>query len=254
MGCADVFRHEEMAMLRYGVIFGIFALVAPAQAADVISASYDVSLGGTRIMKADYSATLDAATYSADLSARTVGVSKMFAKVKLNMSANGSLTEAGVKPVAYTYSRKKNDKRKQRNLTFSPNGALVTAGADYEASIIAALNNKVMDPLSMLLKLGRSDKPCVGKHRAFDGRDVFDLALSGGGKAGGPQTCKMIYTPVAGNDVDEGDTDPTIYEITLAPYGEKTGYMPIRIAGSTKGVGFEVSATSVTVNGQPLAF
>ncbi len=241
-------------MLRYAVMFGIFAWVAPAQAADVISASFEVSLGGTRIMKADYSATLDAATYSADLSARTVGVSKMFAKIKLNMSANGNLIDEAVKPVAYAYSRKKNDKRKQRNLTFAPNGALVTAGADYDASIMAALNNKVMDPLSMLLKLGRSDKPCTGKHRAFDGRDVFDVALSGGGKAGSTQTCKMVYTPVAGNDVEDGDTDPTTYEITLAPYGNKGSYFPVRIAGTTKGVGFEVNASSVTVNGQPLAY
>jgi Protein of unknown function (DUF3108) len=243
-----------VGMLRLGLIFAVAVIAAEAKAADVISASYDVSLGGTRVMKADYSATLDGDSYSADLSARTVGVSKMFSKIKLNMSANGSLTETGVKPVAYAYSRKKNDKRKERNLSFSPNGTLVTEEGDYDASIMAALNNKVMDPLSMLLKLGRSDQPCAGKHRAFDGRDVFDVTLSGTGKAGATLTCKMVYKPVAGNDVEDGDTEAKTYEITLAPLNGKDIYVPVRLSGSTSGVGFEASATSVTLNGTPLSY
>jgi hypothetical protein len=241
-------------MTRTGLIIGLVLMAVPAQAADVISATYEISLGGTRVMKADYSATLGDGIYSAGLSAKTVGVSKLFSKIKLNMSANGSLSETGVKPVNYVYSRKKNDKRRERNLSFSPSGTLVTEGADYDKSITAALNNKVMDPLSMLLKLGRSAKPCAGKHRAFDGRDVFDLTLSGGGKAGSTLTCKMVYTPVAGNDVDDGDTEPKTYEITLAPYGDSGSYMPVKLSGSTKGVGFEARATSVSVNGTALNY
>jgi Protein of unknown function (DUF3108) len=243
-----------LAMMRYGLIFGLFALVTPVQAADVITASFDVSLAGARIMKADYSATLDATTYSADLSAKTVGVSKMFSKIRLIMSANGSFSEAGFRPASYAYSRKKNDKLKERNLTFSQNGSLVTEGADYGDAIMAALNNKVMDPLSMLLKLSRTAKPCNGKHRAFDGRDVFDVSLASIGTSGGVLTCKLVYTPVAGGDVEGGDTDAITYEISLAPVANKGSYIPVRISGSTKGVGFEVNATSVTVNGEALSY
>ena len=64
----------------------------------------------------------------------------------------------------------------------------------------------------------------------------------------------MVYTPLAGGDVDDGDTAPIRYEITMAPMGEARGYMPIRVTGSTKGVGFEASATSVTVNGAALSY
>jgi hypothetical protein len=241
-------------MLRSGVLLALILLTPPVQAADVISASFDVSLGGTRIMKADYLATIDDDGYSANLSARTVGVSKMFSKIKLNMSAKGGVTEVGVKPAAYTYSRKKNDKRKERNLTFAPNGSLITEGTNYEASILAALNDRVMDPMSILLKLGRSPKPCSGKHRVFDGRDVFDLTLSAEAKTANTLTCNMVYTPVAGNDVDDGNGDSVTYKITLAAFGDKISYTPVRIAGSTKGVGFEVSASSVTINGSPLSY
>ncbi len=239
--------------MRIGLVFGLMLLAAPAQAADVISISYDISFGGTRVMKADYSATLDERSYSANLEAKTVGVSKWFSKIKLNMSASGGLSESGVTPASYSYSRKKNDKRKQRILTFAPGGALVTDGGDYDASILAAITDKVMDPLSMLLKVSRSRKPCSGKYRAFDGRDVFDLSLSGGtGTA--TVTCKIIYTPVAGSDVDDGETDATRYDITFAQMGDNKGYVPVRLTGSSKGVGFEASAKSVTVNGQTLSY
>jgi hypothetical protein len=240
-------------MVRIGSIFGLLVLSLPVQAADVISIDYDISLGGSRIMKADYSATLGDGSYSADLEAKTTGVSKWFAKIKLNMSAKGGLSETGLTPASYAYSRKKNDKRKQRVLNFAPGGTLLTDGEDYDASILSAIKGKVMDPLSMLLKVTRSGKPCSGTYRAFDGRDVFDLSLSGGNGTGA-LTCKVLYTPVAGADVDDGDTDATRYEITFAPIGDNKGYVAVRLTGSSKGVGFEARAKSVTLNGQALAY
>ena len=240
-------------MVRIGLVLGFTLLALPAQAADVISVDYDISLGGSRVMKADYSATLDDSSYSASLEAKTVGVSKWFSKIRLNMSASGGLSEAGLAPASYSYSRKKNDKRKERVLKFGPDGDLLTDGTDYDASVVAAIKGKVMDPLSMLLKVTRSDEPCSGKYRAFDGRDVFDLSLSGGNGAG-VVTCKVIYTPVAGADVKDGETDVTRYEISFAPMGDNKGYVPVRLTGSSKGVGFEASARSVTVNGIALSY
>lgn len=240
-------------MVRIGWVFGLVMLALPVQAADVISVNYDISLGGSRIMKADYSASFDDDSYSADLEAKTIGVSKWFSKIKLNMSVKGGLNETGLTPASYAYSRKKNDKRKERVLNFAPGGALLTEGEDYDASILAAIKGKVMDPLSMLLKVTRSGKPCSGKYRAFDGRDVFDLALSGDSGAGNV-TCTVIYTPVAGADVDDGDTDATRYEITFAPMGVDKGYVAVRLTGRSKGVEFEARAKSVTVNGQPLSY
>jgi Protein of unknown function (DUF3108) len=227
---------------------------APALAADEIIASYDVSFGGARVMKANYFAKLSDGSYSASLDAKTVGVSKLLSKIKLNLSANGILKKADVTPLNYNYFRKKNDKRKERSLSFSANGDLVTAGADYDDNILKAINASVMDPLSMLLKLSRAKSPCAGKHRAFDGRDVFDITLSNSGNSGASVTCDVIYTPVAGGDVEDGDTEPKRYEITLAPLGSAHGYIPVRIAGTTKGVGFDVSATAVIVNGAALPY
>jgi hypothetical protein len=236
-----------------GSCLAVVVLAGSAVAADQIAISYDVSLGGTRVMKASYSVNIEGSTYRSALEAKTSGVSKLFKKIRLNLSANGTLSADGVLPQRYDYFRKKNDKRKERNLSFASTGQLITAGTDYDAAIIKAVSKQVMDPLSMLLKLSRSEKPCNGKHRAFDGRDVFDVKLSGGGD-GTRLTCNLVYTPIAGGDVEEGDTEPKTYQIVLARVEATKGYVPVQITGSMKGVGFDVSATGVSVNGAALNY
>jgi hypothetical protein len=240
--------------------FGFAALLVvtvgsvPVVAADEISAVYDVSVGGARVMKAEYAASVSSSAYNASLEVKTTGMSKLFSKLKLNMAANGKFADANVRPSSYNYSKKKNGKRRERALRFMPSGDLVTDGEGYDQSILTSLSNTALDPLSMFLKLGRQGKPCAGKHRAFDGRDVFDLTLSKSGGEGGKLVCKMVYLPVAGDDVDDGNTDPTTYAITLAPMGGDLGYVPVKLSGSSSGVSFEAAATAVSVNGTALSF
>jgi hypothetical protein len=246
----------SFSMKRLGTtVFAAATLVwgSTAFAADSVNADFDVSLGGARIMKASYAATIDGTQYTASFNAKTVGMSKLFSKIKLNLAAQGKVVDGAIRPQSYSYFRKKNDKTKERGLAFTGAGALKTDGAGYEADIVAAVSKGVIDPLSMVLKLSRSAKPCSGKHRAFDGRDVFDISLSGGG-GGGNVVCKITYKPVAGGDVAEGDTAPQRYEITLAPVGAGQGYVPVRITGTSKGAPFEANATSVSVNGTPLSY
>jgi hypothetical protein len=241
---------NRVVLLVAGMVFAVSA----ATAADTIAIDYDVSLGGSRIMKANYAAQLDDKTYTANFSAKTVGVSKVFSKIKLNLSANGQFTKTGLLPVQYGYFRKKNDKTKERGLQFNGDGTLKTEGAGYEEPILAAVKKNVMDPLSMLLKISRLDKPCSGKHRAFDGRDVFDVSLSTISEDDGRLNCKLVYKPIAGGDVDDGETSPVIYTITLARTNTAQSYVTVAVSGSTKGVPFSVDARSVTVNGAGLSF
>jgi Protein of unknown function (DUF3108) len=246
-------------MARLGIwlsagLLGAAVAASPAVAADRIAVSYDVSLGGSRIMKASYAVDIQEQAYTSVLEAKTTGVSKLFSKIKLNLTASGSVTDDAVLPKRYDYFRKKNDKLKKRNLSFEGSGQLITQGTDYDAAILKAVGKTVMDPLSMLLKLSRSESPCSGKHRAFDGRDVFDIKLNGSAKQESGITCTMIYTPIAGGDVEDGDTEPQTYEITLLRLENGKGFVPVRITGSTKGVGFEVHARSVSLNGAELSY
>jgi Protein of unknown function (DUF3108) len=237
-----------------GTVVSGFLLMGSALAADTVAVDYDVSLGGSRVMKANYSAQFDAETYAANLSAKTVGVSKVFSKIKLNLSASGRFTKDGLLPVRYGYFRKKNDKTKERNLQFNGDGSLRTDGAGYEQPILVAVKKSIMDPLSMLLKISRSSKPCSGKHRSFDGRDVFDISLTSVSADNGRLVCKLVYQPIAGGDVDDGETQPVTYNITLAPTNTAQTYVTVSVSGSTKGVPFSVDARSVSVNGAALSF
>jgi Protein of unknown function (DUF3108) len=236
---------DEMAVigkLIVGVFSAGFLIAGSALAADTVAVDYDVSLAGSRIMKANYSAQLDDEKYAANLSAKTVGVSKVFSKIKLNLSASGRFTKNGLVPVQYGYFRKKNDKTKERNLQFNGDGSLKTDGAGYEQPILAAVKKSIMD------------KPCSGKHRSFDGRDVFDISLTTVSADNGRLVCKLVYQPIAGGDVDDGETEPVTYSITLAPTNTAQNYVAVSVSGSSKGVPFSVDARSVSVNGAALSF
>lgn len=240
------------------ILFSGFALLVaaavPARSEDIVKARYEVTLGGTNVMKAEYNATLDGGQYQSKLTARSVGLTKLLSKYELSISAKGAVADADVRPASYNYARKKNKKLKERALTFGPDGNLDMQGADYGDAVYASLKDGVTDPLAMLLRLSRSGEPCKGKHRVFDGRDVFDISLSGAAKDKGSISCKLTYTPVAGGDVDDGDTDPQNYMVTLAPLGGAGGYIPVGISGRSKGVPFSVTATDVSYNGTPVDF
>jgi opacity protein-like surface antigen len=237
-----------------GVAVSAIVMAGQALAADSVNISYDVFLGGSRVLKAEYAAQFDDATYAANFSAKTVGMSKMFSKIKLNLAVNGRLSEDGLQPIQYAYYRKKNDKVKERGLQFKSDGSLKTEGAGYDAPLIAVLKKNVTDPLTMLLKISRSDKPCSGKHRSFDGRDVFDISLAQVSADNGRLECTLVYKPVAGADVNDGDTDAVTYGIRLAPTKTTQKYVTVGLTGSNKGVPFSVDATSISVNGAPLTY
>jgi hypothetical protein len=108
----------------------------------------------------------------------------------------------------------------------------------------------------------QSRKPCFGTFRIYDGKDVFDLSLSFKKKitlASSPGLpgldCRLTSTPVAGKDVRNGDTEPQSYGLTLTPItaAGQTLYIPVRITGSTKGVGVTVSASYLKVDGKSVS-
>jgi hypothetical protein len=244
-----------MAMSMKSIVFGTAFLIAglsPALADDSYQIDYDVNVGGARIMKADLKVTIDSDDYNASLNARSVGMSKLVKKIKLNLDAKGEAEKPDLVPVSFNYERKKNDKTKRRKLTFNQ-GKLVSQGTDFEPKVLAAIGDNTIDPLTMLLKLGRSSNPCSGKHRAFDGRDVFDVTFANAKKTGRQLDCTLIYTPIAGGDVEDGETDKVNYKISFVE-GGTAGYLPVRVSGSSTGISFDVTATEVSLNGSALTF
>jgi hypothetical protein len=227
--------------------------VTVAAANEKVMARYDIEVGGARIMKASYEVILSTKNYRSALNVKSAGMSKWLSEIKLDLTTKGNLLDTSFEPNVYNYVRKKNDKTRKRAVKFNPDGTVKTEGTKYKDNLKTALQKPTLDPLTMLLRLGRATEPCSGQHRAFDGRDVFDIKLSKAGDQNGRIVCTVVYTPVAGGDVEDGDTDSKNYEMTLAPLGGSNGYIPILITGSMKGVPLSIEAKSVEVNGKPLS-
>ncbi len=245
---------------------GLLASTAAAQAADSIAISYQASTGGAPMMKAGLSATIDGANYSATFNAKTTGVTNMLSKYKLGMNITGNVQDAKLVPAHFTKSVDKKKKDKSVDLTFASGGhTLVTQdGPQTEtAPVIAASGKgKAVDPLTAILRFAMTQgaegaKPCSGKQRMYDGRDVVDLSLSLVKKSAAGYQCKLTYQSVAGRDVEDNDTQPYSYGVWLAPVAVPSSktplFLPVRLTGTYSKLPVTVEATGISVNGAGVA-
>lgn len=252
------------SLLPAALVAGL-AMVAPA-VAETIELGYVVEVAGTMVMKAAYSAEIESGSFESSLFGKTAGMSDMFSGYKMNWSATGLYDEGQFSPQSYENTRKKKSKKaKSTGINWQPNGAvLLSTGAAPPTAVLAALKGPSSDPLTAILKMAsaQTKKPCSGKFRVYDGKDVYDLSLSFkkkitlAGATGQPGLeCGLTSTPIAGRAVEKGEDKPDSYGLILAPLkaGGQTLHIPVRITGSTKGLNVTVSAHYVKVDGQPVA-
>jgi hypothetical protein len=237
-----------------------------ASAADTIAISYVATTSGAPAFKASLEATFNGDTYSAIFNGKTTGVTNMLAKYKIGMSASGSAASGKLTPATFAKSTSKKKKDKFANVSFKAGDTTLEThdGPQTEtAAVAAAVKAKAADPLTAILRFaiaqGAGAKPCAGTQRFYDGRDVGDLSLSFVEKMGGVYHCKLIYTSVAGRNVENHDDAPVTYGLWLAPVTVTTSktplYMPARLTGQYSGLSINVVATAMSVNGAgvPLA-
>lgn len=238
------------------------ASAVPAQAGS-IELGYVVEVAGTTMMKAAYRTEINGGSFESSLFGKTEGVTSMFSGYKMNLSASGRVAGNSFLPAAYENDRKKKGKKaKSTGLTWQPDGSVTVGTAQGvkppPAAVASAIGASTSDPLTAILKMAnnQSKKPCSGKFRVYDGKDVFDLSLSFSktialGNASGLD-CKLTWTPVAGVAVDKGETDVESYGLVLAPVrvGDDIMHLPVRITGSTKGLSIVVSSSVIKVDGQ----
>lgn len=243
------------------------ALPAAAQAGSVLDIAYTVDVAGATVLNAQYRTEINANGFESALFGKTSGVSNMFAGYKMNLSATGRVTGGKFQPGLYANDRKKSGKKaKTTDITWSSAGDVAVAYKDEPAplppAVAAALGKNSSDPLTAILRMANSQqtKPCSGRYRVYDGKDVFDLSLAfqknftlaSTGNGDGLE-CRLTWTPVAGVAVDRGETDTESYALSLVPVKLSTGkimHVPTQIVGKNKGMTVTVSAASVMVDGQ----
>ena len=226
-------RQATLGLLALGL-----AAAAPAAAeAAGVTVSYNIDVGPLTVSVVKFSVDVAGDEARARARIKTAGMSRVFSEFGATAEAETRLGDAPPEPLSYDPPMK-NSERKTK--------------------LDAALAGGVIDPITAVLRMGMlGDSPCPSTHEVFDGREVFELALTdkGIGKADGDaawngkvQRCSVRWTPIAGRSKDKGVPGDS-YDVSFAPVADLENgrklWLPVEMSGSIKGLGFKGYLTKV---------
>jgi hypothetical protein len=191
------------------------------------------------------------------------GIANLFSEYSAVAEATSLIGSGAPQPVSFSLVRERESDIRKANLTWA--GGVLTYEPqsnkpERRESIARALNGNVTDPITAVLRIGTAgETPCPSVHDVFDGRDVFQLALTGKGSGtvdetvdyrGTVQLCEVRWTPLGGRAKDKnvpGDS----YDVAFAPVGRLPSgqqlWLPVDLTGSLKGLPFRAYAEKLEV-------
>lgn len=251
-------RHGTLGLLGLGLL-GLSS--AAAQAAGV-TVNYNVDIGPLTVTVVKLSLDLTGDEARARARIESSGVSRAFSEFGATAEAETRLGDAAPEPVVYKITRDQSDMRKVTTVTWNggaPSYDPPMKNAERRAKLDAALAGGVIDPVTAVLRMGTvGDSPCPSTHEVFDGREVFELALTDNGMGkldsedvdwqGEVQHCSVRWTPVAGRAKDRGVPGDS-YDVAFAPVAQLDNgrklWLPVEMSGKLKGLGFRGYLTKV---------
>ncbi|MGL4967127.1 MAG: DUF3108 domain-containing protein [Inquilinus sp.] len=209
------------------IAIAALALVAagPAAAADINARmTYDVYVGGVRMLEVTSGVSLGSDRYDVDLSAHVVGLAAAFSDWRSNVQSSGKLDGARARPARNVVERINGDDARTTTITFLGGGRMdveivPSKKPKREQTIPPERLVHAVDPLSgvvsILQALHVGAEACKGQVPVFDGRRLYraDLADAGtvmlekselGMYGGSAQRCTVSLTPMVG-DFNFGD-------------------------------------------------
>lgn len=243
---------------------GLAGVASPAGAAGV-TVSYNIDVGPLTVTEVRLAIAVSGAEARGKARIETAGMSRVFSEFGATAEAETRLGEASPEPVAYRITRDESDKRRVTTVTWSegtPAYDPPMKNAERKAKLDAALATGVVDPFTAVLRMGLAgDNPCPSVHQVFDGREVFELALTDKGPGDAPgdtawkgpvQNCSVRWTPIAGRAKDRGVPGDS-YDVAFAPVAElddgRKLWLPVDMSGKIKGLGFRGYVTKVKAAG-----
>lgn len=244
------------------IVLALSAAAAAAAEAAGVTASYNVDVGPLTVteVKLSLDVTGDAAHAKARI--RTAGMSRAFSEFGATAEAETRLGDSSPEPVSYKITRDQSDLRKVTTVTWSggaPSYDPPMKNEERRAKLDAALAGGVIDPVTAVLRMGTvGESPCPSTHEVFDGREVFELALTDKGRGkldddaaawkGEVQHCSVRWTPIAGRAKDKGVPGDS-YDVAFAPVAELANgrklWLPVEMSGKLKGLNFKGYITKV---------
>lgn len=227
--CAFIRRPAGRLRIYAALSCAVF-LAAPAWAAEDarktkigkiterITLGYKVTEIGFSILSADFNIELSRSRYKAVSLIKTEGIAGLILQSRWDIVSEGRISPRGVTPTRYRSDISTNRGRGAVSVTRKNGKYLISAvpkiRADRKPLLAKKLRPNLPDPLSAMIatSLFNSAKPCTGRQRVFDGRQVFDLsyrfdakvAIKVGSQYSGPAfKCRVKHTPIAGQPADE---------------------------------------------------
>jgi Protein of unknown function (DUF3108) len=243
------------------LVFAVFAAAALAPAvgarADVLHASYSVSLIGLPIGAADLNAELSPTSYSIRADARLTGLAKLFANARGASAGQGSIVGGHVSPA--TFATIAASSNMTRTIRMAIAGNAVT-GVDIAPPFVDKPDRvplgphdeqNIVDPVGAVVFPAPASGPlvspaaCNRRIPVFDGYTRFDIDLTYVGERNakakgydGPvAVCSIRYVPISGHSRDRPATkfmaENKDLEVWLAPIARDRLLIPFRVSART---------------------
>jgi hypothetical protein len=246
--------------------------LSAAEGARNVELKFDIIAHGTRAYDLDIVYKLSPSDYRATARAATTGLVGLFVDEELNMAAMGSLSSGRVRPANFRYSAREGSEKKTAQVSWDGGSVKVDRSfrmsREREEDLNQAVDKSLPDPLSGILaaSMASGDKPCSGRQRVFDGKEVFELSFSylgqetvksAGAFEGPAHKCRVQYKSVAGlskKRMAKNHSNPPVFTILFATVEGPAGNLLVPVAGSgeLKGKKVQIVARHAKVDGKPL--
>jgi hypothetical protein len=256
-------RHMRRALSSILALSLLCVAASSAEAAQV-AVTYKVDVGPMTLTTVRLLIDMQPDVVTSKARIKSGGVANLFAEYSAVAEATSLIGEGAPQPVKFNLVRERDNDIRKVSLSWTPDGTLAyepkSPKPERRDSIAKALTGSVTDPITAVLRVGTAgETPCPSVHDVFDGRDVFELALTGKGNGtvdetvdyrGAVQLCEVRWTPLAGRAKDKnvpGDT----YDVAFAPVGKlprgQQLWLPVDLTGSLKGLPFRAYAEEIDV-------
>jgi Protein of unknown function (DUF3108) len=244
--------------LRLGAVGMAAALgCAPTAHADVLHATYRVSLIGLPIGAVNLNADLTPTSYSIAGDAKVTGIAKLFANAHGASAGKGAIVQGHVSPASFATIAADSHMTRTIRMALAEN---TVTGIDISppfqdkpdrVPLGPGDTRGVVDPVGAVVLPAPSSGPmvspaaCDRKIPIFDGYTRFDITLSYLGERtvsvkgyqGPVAVCAARYVPISGHQRDRPATkfmaDNKDLEVWLAPIANDRVLMPFRVSVRT---------------------
>ena len=233
------------------------ALCAPAAAADILHASYRVSLIGLPIGSANLNAQLTPTSYTIAADAKLTGLAKLFSNARGASTGAGAIVGGRVSPASFATIAASNDMTRTIRMALAGNavkGVDITPPFDDKPDRVPLGphdEQNIVDPVGAIVIPAPADgtmappSACNRKIPIFDGYTRFDVDLvyvgqrvgKAKGYDGPVAVCAARYVPISGHRSERAATkfmaNNKDLEVWLAPVEADRVWVPFRISVRT---------------------